>query len=1442
MKKFLLFLMFAMFCIPWAANAQETLTVHDGAATNGNVPVYGYYADAYLKCEMVYPAAELGDMEGGTITSMTFYATTPATDSWGSANFQVFLTEVADATISAYVGPGTIVYEGALDGTQSEITITFTTPYVYNGGNLLVGVYNTVIGSYKSITWAGEEVTGASITGYSYNSLDGVSASQRNFLPKTTFEYTPGSGITCNRPTNVAVSYEGSIATATWDGEVSLYNIDVNGTVTNGVTSPYTFALEPNTTYSVKVQADCGNDDLSSWAVAPSFTTPCAAFTLPYAYGFEDAGDLNCWDMVYTANTPGINTDQAHTGSNCFRFSSYSSASSYDQYLISPMFNATNGIDFSFYYKPYNYGTEVFNVGYSTTTNEASAFIWSDDITTTAGTDWDLYEATYPAGTKYVAIYYHSNFAYYLYVDDFNFEVPSSCRKPSNLTVSEVGKRTATLSWIENGEATAWNLMVNGELIENVTNPYTLTGLTPETSYTVQVSPVCEVEKWSDAITFTTLELCPEPTNVAVSDITPMSANVSWTGTASSYNLRYRTARGFHYDFETATPWVEDNFAPCTTYDGDGLTTYQISDWTPLGTYQFVGSMMTLQSGVTDFASAHGGELFGGFVAGIPTDDVEHNDDYFILPSITIENGYVFEFWASSLLNNWGLERMRVGVYGGNGTITEYLAGSATDYVEVPNGWTKYSYDLSGFAGQTIQLAINSLCPDAYILGIDDIFVGDPNEDTWDVTLNDVTSPYALTGLTEETMYEVQVQAACGEDGESAWVGITFTTPSKCDAPSALESTDVMPHSASLNWTGYQDSYTVRYRTAAHSEAAAGAFFEDFESASLTTNGWTVLREGEGTEYTDWRVFTPASFDDENVTAHSGDYVVMGRSWSSSAYSVDNWLISPQVTLDGELSYWVLDDGQYHEHYDVYVSTTTTETSAFTLVYEPGDASNEWIQHTVDLSSYAGQQGYIAFRLTDSDQDFLFLDDITLGSVVEVPAGEWIEVEVSALPYTLEDLEDETEYEWQVQGINASCDGGMTAWSEIGDFTTPSACDVPVSLVAEVDGTTATLSWTGYQESFNLTYGTPATYDILIATGDAFDGYYDWTPVTEDEESDFYQIGSEYLGYGFSSTSTPQYLISPEFEALEGNSFVEFLYYATDEEIPETFQIGYSMTDNEVASFTWGDVITVSDVNYYDADLPEGAKYFAIKYTSDHPQDSTLLLFLDFTLVSDYVPAGEVVTLTNVTSPVTITGLDPETTYNWQVEGISEDCTGALTSEVATFITGEQAPQTIALSAGTNWVSFNVETNLDELKTALLATGNTAITIQGQSQNATYNPNNGRWTGQLRALDLSQMYKIKVADACDITLEGKPVDPSMYSITIAPGVNYIAYPFNTNMTVTDAFAGFGVDGDVVQSQLQNANYNGTRWNGQLRNLEPGKGYIYKSASTETRVFNYPTSR
>ena len=154
-------------------------------------------------------------------------------------------------------------------------------------------------------------------------------------------------------------------------------------------------------------------------------------------------------------------------------------------------------------------------------------------------------------------------------------------------------------------------------------------------------------------------------------------------------------------------------------------------------------------------------------------------------------------------------------------------------------------------------------------------------------------------------------------------------------------------------------------------------FVEDFESGDL--GEWISIRNGEGTDYTDWRVVNSETlFTSGPIPAHSGVYVAMSRSWNSSAYNVDNWLISPQVTLDGTLSYWALDDGQYHEYYDVYVSTTTNDINAFSLLYEAPTPTGDWMEYTVDLSAYAGQQGYIAFRHQSYDGDYLFLDDVTI--------------------------------------------------------------------------------------------------------------------------------------------------------------------------------------------------------------------------------------------------------------------------------------------------------------------------------------------------------------------------------------------------------------------------------------------------------------------------------
>ena len=166
------------------------------------------------------------------------------------------------------------------------------------------------------------------------------------------------------------------------------------------------------------------------------------------------------------------------------------------------------------------------------------------------------------------------------------------------------------------------------------------------------------------------------------------------------------------------------------------------------------------------------------------------------------------------------------------------------------------------------------------------------------------------------------------------------------------------------------------------------------------------------------------------------------------------------------------------------------------------------------------------------------------------------------------------------------------------------------------------------------------------------------------------------------------------------------------------------------------------------------------------------------------------------------------------------------------------AMQVIALVNGFNWVSFNVDITLDDLKAALVDAmpGATSIKIQSKDNSVTYN--GSRWRGQLTTLSVEQMYKIETQAECEITLEGMPLNPVDHPITINAGSTWIGFPFAADMSLTDAFAGFAVSGDKISAKGQSASYNGTRWRGPLDTLVPGQGYVFESATT--RTFTYPT--
>ena len=220
--------------------------------------------------------------------------------------------------------------------------------------------------------------------------------------------------------TNYAYQYK-KTSDGTWSDEAT--TTDTSVTISE---------LTADTDYDFRVRAIYGSD--YSIYTTVGFTTATA---LPYEFGFEDGMgrwsmvDCNVYPYVDYTNEFGVDfvgytgrkTKAAHDGAVGFQYDNWSdSEPKIPQYLISPRFSGTVPMAVSFYYRVPTNIAETIQVGYSTTTNDIFTFV--SEITTNSS-DWTKYEYHFPAGTKYIAISYTSNY-YELYLDDFSFRPMTS--------------------------------------------------------------------------------------------------------------------------------------------------------------------------------------------------------------------------------------------------------------------------------------------------------------------------------------------------------------------------------------------------------------------------------------------------------------------------------------------------------------------------------------------------------------------------------------------------------------------------------------------------------------------------------------------------------------------------------------------------------------------------------------------------------------------------------------------------------------------------------------------------------------------------------------------------------------------------------------------------------------------------------------------------------
>jgi len=408
MKKLFAIFAAALFCAYGYADLAVTINP-GGSATQAHFPVYGANADSKgQKVQAIYLADQLKAITvGSEIKALTFYSANQ-NQSWGKAEFKVSLAKTdysyfqnsAGAWATSSTGSFTTVYDGPLSVADGELTIDFTTPYAYEGGNLLIQVEITTAGSSSASSFYSAANT-------DYLIKYATSGSSREAKqPKVTFVIAGGGSDpvseNCIAPTAVTIeTVTEATATISWQGEASQYQycLEFEGdqpdwtaaTLTNQKSVTLS-GLYDEQKYYLYVRSYCSETEVSE-TVKVTFKTACARLNAPWietftrdAAGSEAVGDVapECWFI--SSSNPAVTIvaekeeddsgDMIPTGQQYLQARGGGSTSA--QVFALPLFNAqldTCELAFDYYTNVVSEDYGSLEIGYMTNPANASTFV-----------------------------------------------------------------------------------------------------------------------------------------------------------------------------------------------------------------------------------------------------------------------------------------------------------------------------------------------------------------------------------------------------------------------------------------------------------------------------------------------------------------------------------------------------------------------------------------------------------------------------------------------------------------------------------------------------------------------------------------------------------------------------------------------------------------------------------------------------------------------------------------------------------------------------------------------------------------------------------------------------------------------------------------------------------------------------------------------------------
>ena len=452
-------------------------------------------------------------------------------------------------------------------------------------------------------------------------------------------------------------------------------------------------------------------------------------------------------------------------------------------------------------------------------------------------------------------------------------------------------------------------------------------------------------------------------------------------------------------------------------YDFEDST---LQGWTTIDGGNPTGYGWQLMSEKLGTGYGHEGSVDGMFSQSYDNNyGVVYPDNYLISPQITL--GGSISFWACGQDASYAAEHFGVAISTTTNTdasafttIQEWTIGSKGVRYEGARGnrdqstWTLYTVDLSAYSGQGYVAIRHFNCSDMYFLDVDDITIieGNGGGGTTNYTITASPNPAEAGSInmpggsgsgTVSGSFSAGQTCSLTAQPNTGYYFVNWTENGNAVSTNAAYSFTVNTNRTLVANFAMQSTYTI---TATPNPAEGGyitisyrdQLTYDFEDSSW--QGWTTIDGGDPTGY-GWQLMSEKL---GTGYGHNGSVDgVFSQSYDNN-YGVvypDNYLISPQITLGGTISFWACgQDASYAaEHFGVAVSTTNNNSaSAFTMVQEwtigskgvrhDGPRGNRdqstWTLYTADLSAYSGQ-GYVAIRhFGCSDMYFLDVDDITI--------------------------------------------------------------------------------------------------------------------------------------------------------------------------------------------------------------------------------------------------------------------------------------------------------------------------------------------------------------------------------------------------------------------------------------------------------------------------------